>query len=208
MTGSTSGNIYAFARVGNVGNVYRIAPDYSVDLLASGFGNAVSIAVDANENVYFADTFNRGIYKIDQAGNVDLLTTAQFSIGAITVTRSGVVLVAQWGGGVVFELGADGQFSQRFQINSQILYGLTEDSDGNIWTSNQNGGTVTRVSTSGVIDTYSGITTPGAMVSDGSGGVYVSAYQGIKHVSDAGLITNVVSHAGLASSYICNRRKW
>jgi hypothetical protein len=197
MVRSQSGNIYAISGNGRTSTVYKISPDYSVKIIAGNFNSSIGIDVDAYENIYIADSSTKKISKIDSTGNVTVLATATFSPGVLTVTQQGKILVAEWNGTVIYELSTDGVLTPYLQTNNTINYGMTEGSAGNIWTSSSDG-TVSRISTAGAIDTFSGLSQPGSITSDGTGGVYVGSYGGIKHIDASGTITATISHADLS----------
>ena len=75
---------------------------------------------------------------------------------------------------------------------------ITIDPQGNIYTANEDSGTVTRITAAGAISTITVGVRPMGIVSDSSGNIYVANYYGnsVSKISPAGLVTNTFSIVG------------
>jgi len=201
MTKADSGNIYAFG-TGSTGNtVYKITPDYQVEILASGLNRSFGIAVDSSENVYLTQYSQKEILKIDNSGNITVAASTSFYPGAITVNKQDEIFLARYSGTIIYQLVEGGILNEVVTSTDKIVHGLVQDANENFWTSHQNASTVTKITSSGETSTFSGISLPGGVVLDGTGGVYVRAYRDIKHISDSGVVTTALSSTSFSNSY-------
>lgn len=201
MTKSNSGNIYALGSDGKGYSLYKITPDYQIEVLKNGLGYSVGIGVDSNENVYLAQASSREILKIDSTGNSTIAGKTPFSLGALTVNDNDDVLLAQYHGSTVYQLIPGGTLNEVAQITGTIMDGLVQDVNGDIWTSNQNTRTVTKITSAGEISIFSGISAPGSIILDGTGGVFVKSSTNIQHINNVGVVTIALSSPELMKSY-------
>jgi uncharacterized protein (TIGR03437 family) len=109
--------------------------------------NPVGMAVDANGNIYIADTLNGRVRKIDNSLNIS------------TVAGNGV-----------FSYSGDGGQANAAQIN--LPQGVALDGSGNVYFSDTNNNVVRKVAANGVISTVAGNGTAGF---GGDGGAGISA---------------------------------
>ncbi|MGB5584093.1 MAG: carboxypeptidase-like regulatory domain-containing protein [Gammaproteobacteria bacterium] len=193
MTVSAAGDVYVLAGPVRNQSLTRIAADNTAEVVARDMPFSRGMAIDANGNAYVSDYSAKQILKIDVTGDVSVLANTPFNPGAITVSASGYVLLAPFGGKTVYRLNPDGSLTERVTLTSNIMYGLVEDTNGNLWISDQNTDTVLRISPASVIDTFT-VKTAGGIQADKSGGVYVGSYGGIKYIASSGVVSNVISH--------------
>ena len=201
MTASAGGDIYVLAGPARDQLLTRIGADYTTEVIAQGIPFSRGMTVDASGDVYITDYNARRVLKIDANGELAELAKTPFNPGAITRTASGEVLLAPFGGNTVYTLNPDGSLTERITLPSNIMYGLIEDSDGNLWVSDQNAGKVLRVSPANVIASFS-VPSAAALQADDRGGVFVSTYGGIKYISSGGAVSNALSHDAIGRLYV------
>ncbi|MEK6152734.1 IPT/TIG domain-containing protein [Flavobacteriaceae bacterium 3-367] len=197
------GNVY----VADTGNhkIRKVTPSGVVSTLAGstqGFadgtgGNAQfkspeGVAVDANGNVYVADSFNNKIRKVTSNGSVSTLagstqgfadgmgTSAQFSIpSGVALGMEGDLYVADsfnnkirkiTPNGMVSTLAGSTQgFADGAGVNAQFdrPFGLTVDTEGNVYVADTNNYKIRKITPSGMVSTLAGGNTYG--FEDGTG---------------------------------------
>ncbi|MBT8127774.1 MAG: carboxypeptidase-like regulatory domain-containing protein [Gammaproteobacteria bacterium] len=201
MTLSAAGDVYVLAGPINNQMLLRITADKTTEVITRGMPFSRGITVDANDTVYVTDYNARKVLKIDASGSMTVLARTPFAPGAMTLTASGDVLLAPFGGKTVYTLNLDGSLTERITLPSKIMYGLIEDSNGNLWVSDQNTGTVLRISAANTIERFS-VRSAGVLQADDRGGVYVSTYGGIKHIDSGGAVSNALNHDAIGQVYI------
>ncbi|MVN92230.1 NHL repeat-containing protein [Mucilaginibacter aquatilis] len=163
---------------------------------SASFGNPQGVAVDAQGNVYVADSFNHLVRKVTPAGVTTTFAgsgglgfaggsaaTAQFySPQGITVDASSNVYVTDIGNnavykitqaGVVTILAGDGTAGASNGTGSaarfNVPYGITADAQGNLYVADRDNNRIRKITSAGVVTTYAGIgsaSTPGSANGD------------------------------------------
>jgi sugar lactone lactonase YvrE len=200
----TLGNVYV-TDAGN-GTIRVIAPGGVVTTLAGSpgifgntdgtgplaqFGGLEAITVDAQQNLYVADSLNCNIRKITAAG---VVTTVAGPSGQAQVCGS-----------------ADGLGSAA-RFSSPI--GITLDSSSNLYVADQNNQTIREISPAGVVTTLAGtpgvrgssdgigaaasFRSPSGVVADANGNVYVADAQNytIRKIAPGAIVTTIIGQAG------------
>jgi sugar lactone lactonase YvrE len=200
----TLGNVYV-TDAGN-GTIRVIAPGGVVTTLAGSpgifgntdgtgplaqFGGLEAITVDAQQNLYVADSLNCNIRQITAAG---VVTTVAGPSGQAQVCGS-----------------ADGLGSAA-RFSSPI--GITLDSSSNLYVADQNNQTIREISPAGVVTTLAGtpgvrgssdgigaaasFRSPSGVVADANGNVYVADAQNytIRKIAPGAIVTTIIGQAG------------
>jgi hypothetical protein len=162
----------------------------SADGTGSGaqFWAPLDVAVDADGNVYVADTYNHTIRKITAAGAV---TTLAGTVGAP---------------GSADGTGATASFNSPSSV--------AVDGDGNVYVADKNNHTIRKIAPDGVVTTLAGtagasgsadgtgnaagFNSPSGVAVDGSGNVYVGDTNNyvIRKITPAGVVTTLAGAAG------------
>ncbi len=148
-------------------------------------GTANGVAVDAAGNIYFSDTDNDLVRKINTSGQISTLA------GACSAGFSG-----------------DGGPAAAAQLNQP--YGVAVDTAGNVYVADYGNNRVRRIATDGTISTVAGngqaglagesvpaasspLLTPRNVAVDSTGNLYISEFEGqrVRKVSPAGTATTV-----------------
>jgi streptogramin lyase len=200
-----NGNVYV-ADSGN-STIREISPSGVVTTLAGSAGNSGSadgtgsnaqfrypagVAVDANGNVYVADTFNYTIRKITPGG---VVTTP---VGSVGISGS-----------------ADGTGSAAQFYNP---FGVAVDNNGNVYVADSGNSTIREISPSGVVTTLAGsagnpgsadgtgsnaqFSFPESVAVDASGNVYVADTDNdaIRQIAPGGVVTTLAGSVGSPGS--------
>lgn len=177
---SLEGNVTTFAGVaGQPGSADGIGS-------AAHFSSPSAIAVDANDNLYVADTGNHVIRKITQSGFVSTIAGASGQSGT-----------------------ADGTGSQA-RFYDPI--GVTVDSHGNVYVADTYNHLIRMVDQAGVVTTFAGSTEggydgvgrtaefdyPTGITTDSARNLYVADWgnHSIRKITQAGVVTTVAGHLG------------
>jgi sugar lactone lactonase YvrE len=188
-------------KVTSAGTVSTLAGSAGIYGSTDGIGSAASfeipnaLAVDANDNIYIADTYNCTIRKLTPAGLVTTLAGSPGMPGTVDGTGSSARL--------------------------QYPRGLASDNAGNIYvvgSNNANDSTVRKITPDGVVTTFAGavgapgsadgmgasarFNDPSGIAVDASNNVYVSdtGNNTIRKISDNGNVTTIAGSAGQSGS--------
>jgi sugar lactone lactonase YvrE len=189
------GNVY----VGDVDNhrIRKISPDGMVTTLAGGkmgfsdragnlamFNHPNGVAVDAQDNVYVADTYNNRIRKITPEGSVS------------TLAGSGR-------DGFVDGHGKDAEF--------YVPIGIVVDARGNVFVGDEGNSSIRKITAAGNVNTLAGsgrfsfsdgvgtnaeFNAPGAIAIDGNGNLFVADYLNncIRMVTSSGKVRKIAGN--------------
>ena len=203
------------------------------DATSARFSGPGNVAVDAQGNVYVTEfnrirkitpvgqvtTLNNGA-----AGYADgNLNTALFNdLKAITIDAAGAIYVVDWTGNYpnfaarIRKIAPDGTVSTLAGSGSggnvngsgniaqfSTVYGLTIDSDGNLYAADYGNYCIRKITPAGIVSTVSeiGQVTNGPLdvISDGSGNIYVATSYQVYKVSTSGTSVSLV--AGIKVGY-------
>ncbi|MGD0730292.1 MAG: choice-of-anchor D domain-containing protein [Terracidiphilus sp.] len=202
MIDSATGDISLFAGTGSFGNT---APAANAQATTVAIGAVTGLAVDASDNVYFADRQNNVVWKVDTSG---VITIFAGTIGTASYT-------------------GDTGPATSATLNSP--YGLAFDASGNLYIADTANNVVRIVGTNGNINTFAGNGTgasqldacpnnipalgspapaatkvalcePYGVAADASGNVYVSSYP-YDQVYKVGTNGNISLFAGTGANY-------
>ncbi len=161
-------------------------------LIVANYG-ALTMALDAQGNLYLADTLNHVIRKISGAGVVTTLAGRPGTSGSVN------------------GLGGDAQFSSP--------YGVAVDRAGNVYVADAGNNTIRKITGGGSVSTHAGrdgsnagnvdgngadarFNSPSGVVTDRAGNVYVSDTNNhtIRKISSGGAVTTLAGAAGVKGS--------
>jgi uncharacterized protein (TIGR03437 family) len=162
----STGNIYIADTLDNA--VRKVTPDGIIATIAgygtptfsgdggpankAGLDHPRGVAVDANGNVYIADTGNNRIRKIDFLGNISTAVDGLSGPQGVAVDRSGVVYVADTGHNQVLRGNTiiagtsdccdagDGGFATAARLNAPV--GIAVDGAGNVYVADSGNSTI------------------------------------------------------------------
>ncbi|MBV8657120.1 MAG: hypothetical protein JO142_04760 [Burkholderiales bacterium] len=168
---------------------------------AAAFNQPFGLAVDANGNVYVADTYNNEIRMITPAG---VVTTVAGSSTANTTYSDGTAVCSATA-------------TNCTQAAFNLPNALALDASGNIYVVDQGNNAIRVITPAGVVTTLAGSTSnsksvdgtgsaagfdnPWGIAIDASGNIYVSDYGGqkIRQITSAGVVTTLAG-SGTAKS--------
>jgi streptogramin lyase len=182
----TSANDIAIVTASN-GQASQAVPINLNFLSTAQFNSPFGVAVDANGNVYVADTFNNTIRKITPAGVVSTLAGLAGSSGDSDGTGSAA------------------------RFNSP--FGIAVDRDGTLYVTDTNNITIRKVTPAGVVTTFAGqsgvsshvdgtgtaatFDSPQAITIDSNGTLYITDFDMIRKITPAGVVTTIAGLAGV-----------
>ncbi len=157
------------------GNVYKIAPDGSHTIFASGLGNPLGIAVDSLGDVFVSNTSS--IFKITPDGTKSTFAAGMVSYG-MTFRSDGTLFVAGVSSGSIYEYTPAGVQST-FATGLSLPFDVAFDSHGNLFEMDYNGGgsnsRVIKITSGGVKSTFAtGLVDAQGIAVDANDNVYVS----------------------------------
>ncbi|MHB1045548.1 MAG: SMP-30/gluconolactonase/LRE family protein [Thermoanaerobaculia bacterium] len=190
-----SGNVYVgdpgnqrIRKIDIAGNVSTLAGTGTQGFADGSGASAIlsypyGVAVDASGNVYFADTYNNRIRKIDTSGNVSTLAgtgtqgfadgpgaSAMFTYpGGVAVDASGSVYVADSQNNRIRKIDTSGNVSTLAGNGNRgladgpgasamftYLYGVAVDASGNVYVADRDNGLIRKIDTSSNVSTLAG----------------------------------------------------
>jgi YVTN family beta-propeller protein len=174
-----------------------VAGTPTVSTLQSGFDDPFGLAVDANGNLYVANTDNNTVSELNPAGQViATLSGFNFPFG-LAFDSAGNLYVANAGGDTVSMVTPKGVVST-FASGFSGPTGLAFDSAGNLYVVNETADTVSMVTPKGVVSTFaSGFVEPFGLAFH-AGNLYVANADSdtISKVTPAGVVSTFASGLG------------
>ncbi len=200
------GNVYlAFGTAASVvkltftaPSTYTAGPLTSVAANNTAFGTVKALAVDANGNVYLANSVGQVIRYTQANGQVVTLTSTQLnSVTASNVTglaldNIGNLLIADNGAGVVYRLPVAGIATvtpaalPATVVSGVKPYAVAADAAGDVYYTDTTAKTVVMIPVTGSATTVvSGLSVPDGLALDGLGNVYIAdtALTGIEKIA-------------------------
>jgi sugar lactone lactonase YvrE len=109
--------------------------------IARGFVRPTGAAVGANGDIYVADEFGQGVYRVDSSGRASLVAPVT-GVDDVAVTRDGLLIMALLSGRLL-RLEADGSITQLASVDGPI-HGVAVDRDNSIVFSDMRGNRILR----------------------------------------------------------------
>ncbi len=157
--------------------------------LGSGFNSPVGVAMDANQNLYVADSNNNAVKQVLAAGgwtSVKTLGSGFNSPSAVALDGSGNVFVADTFNDAVKEIVAEGGYATINTLGSGFSdpFAVAVDGNGNVFVADfSNNAVKEMLAVNGVVPASpnirtlaSGLSGPDGVAVDGSGNVFVANY--------------------------------
>lgn len=170
-----AGVVSTFAGSGVNGNVNGVGTSAS-------FNHPITLAVDANDNIYVADQYNNEIRKITPDGTVSTFVGPASGIvnpGGVAMDQNGVLYVSsiqthqifKVAAGAVTVLAGTGSVGSSDGAGAAASFnqpgGLAVDGSGNVYVADYANNEIRKISSTGVVSTLAGSLSPG--YADGTG---------------------------------------
>jgi NHL repeat len=195
-----SGNLY----VATDSNVLKFGPDGNRSTFAAGLSGPKALAVDANGNLFVADSGNNSIFKFTPDGTKSVFAVLPNGASSMTFDAAGNLLVARAGNNSpVLKFRPDGT-STVFAANSTGMFGVAVDGLGNVFTSEFVPGNIYKFSPDGATRTLfspaAGAST-GVLNFDRAGTLFVNVQgqQSIYKITPGGARSLFASGLGFAA---------
>lgn len=171
--------------VEGINRPYGIAVDASDHLIVTSFADNSLLRIAPDKTITTITSGLAGPYDVKIDANGDYIVTNNFSSEIVRVTPAGVVSVIA---------------SQSINTPSAMTF----DAAGNLYIGNGNGGKITKLAGDGTLTRFGSlITSPGAMLPDGSGGVIVlEAGSSLSQVSADGTRTSIAINLSNATDVL------
>jgi hypothetical protein len=174
----------------------------ATSVLANGFNQASSVAVDASGNVFVADSANNAVKEILAAGGytaVNPLGSGFSNPEAVAVDAGGNVFVADFGNSAVKEILAAGGYTAVNTLGSGFSspLGVAVDGGGNVFVADSGNNAVKEILAAGGYITVnplgSGFNSPEGVAVDAGGNVFVADFNNsaVKEILAVGGYTTV-----------------
>lgn len=172
-----AGNLYVCGQQN--GTVFRIAPDGTATLFASGFNQPVALALDSNlfaggaGYMYVADAGTNALYRLTSSGASASFATGLNKPAALAIDPSGDVYVSNTGGNTVTEYSSSGAVAATVSGLSSPTGIALDPSSGALYIANTGANTLLK-DTGGTLTTLaSGLASPLGLAVDTASNVYV-----------------------------------
>lgn len=174
----TAGNL--FSGDADYGNIYKITPDGTPSLFASGLSEPYGLTFDNAGNLFAADLIGGKIYKYAPNGTPSIFATGLNNPTALAVDGMGNLLVVEYLSGIIYKYTPGGTQST-FATGPIYSVALSFDSAGNLFEPDFLGGTIVKYDTNGMPSTFAtGLNSPAGLTFDASGNLFVAEhYSGI-----------------------------
>lgn len=124
------------------GRLLRLNPsDGRWQEIARGFVRPTGAAVGTGGDIYVADEFGQGVYRVEASGRTSLVVQIK-GVDDVAVTQDGLLLMALLDGRLL-RLEKDGSLSQLAKVNGPV-HGLAVDRDGSLVFSDMGGNRILR----------------------------------------------------------------
>ncbi|MCC7265032.1 MAG: hypothetical protein IT369_21200, partial [Candidatus Latescibacteria bacterium] len=185
-----SGNLFVARAANGAGtDVLKITSAGVVSVFASGFSVPNGVTADAAGNLYVSNYNNGQISKVTPGGVVSVFAAGLGTPDGLVIGTGGDLFVGDRGQSRIMRVPAAGGTPTVFASTAAlgIPLGVTGDSQGNLYVANYSGGTLSKVSTAGVVSSFaSGFTQPTGVAFDPSGNLFVSSSTGITKIAAVG----------------------
>ncbi len=166
----------------------------TVSTFVSGFGQPMSVAVDAHGDLYVADAANGTVSKVTPAGVSSTFVSGLDGPIGLAFDATGNLYVANAGNNTVSVVSPAGVVTNTIH-GFDDPGGVAVDPAGNLYVANTDSDTVSKVTPAGVVSTFaSGFVEPLGLAFH-AGNLYVanSASDTVSEVSPAGAVSTLVS---------------
>lgn len=173
--------------------ITKIALDGKVSRLADGLFNAQDLALSSTGTLLVANVSTRQVLEVDAQGNVTEKVFPDFFAVRLATDDQNNLYMLQSDKRTIHKLDASGAIqvfahSADFQID-----GMTVAKDGVFWVYHRNNSRVSKVSNTGIFETFSNVQTPTAISSEPDTGVWVATGSGLVHIANDGQLTDLLT---------------
>ena len=166
----------------------------TVSTFASGFGQPLGLAADANGDLYVPNAEDGTVSKVMPSGAQSIVVSGLNSPLGVAVDAEGNLYVIN-GGGTVTKVSPTGVVTPSFASGFSFPGGIAVDPAGNLYVDNTDAGTVSKVSPTGVVTPFaSGLIGPFGLAFH-AGNLFVANSDGdtVSEVTPAGVVSTFAS---------------